>query len=613
LANKTAKFSALDIESLDSDKRLSVESGNLPRLIPSPVERAVYQETSFSVDAVARNVCSTWEEATSNPNFDAVVIGSGMFGGYCAAKLFRPDELFGADEDERFRLAKAKCKRTLLLEAGGFLVAEHYQNLPEIGLEVPDPIDPASDSGPRKLVWGMPWRGNTRFVGTPYCVGGKSVYWGGWCPRLTNGTLATWPRSVAEYLNDNYHLLEEQLGVSESTDFIQGQLYQAMMDKAKEVLPTITGLIHVECPPLAVLGLPPASGLLAFDKYSSLPLLISAIRDAIEEVGNDDGRRRLFLVPKAHVVKLHTSGTLIKRIACIEVFVNGQQRFLKIEPECAVVLALGAIESTRIALESFPTTPNPKYEKMGRNLTVHMRSNTTVQIKRSAFETPGKPLRDKLQTAALLVRGETGDGHFHLQVTAADDPNGDPDKFLFSMIPDIDQLKKIRDQLKKIRSQHADFVSVTFRGCAETKGDKKQPIRNPALRWIDLSPERDEFGFRRAFVNLVINESELRLWNDMDAATVELAHKLANNDNTAIVCISSERDGLGTTYHESGTLWMGNDDDPATSVTNTNGRFHHIVNAYCVDQALFPTVGSANPALTGLTLTRKIAEHIARL
>ena len=54
-------------------------------------------------------------------------------------------------------------------------------------------------------------------------------------------------------------------------------------------------------------------------------------------------------------------------------------------------------------------------------------------------------------------------------------------------------------------------------------------------------------------------------------------------------------------------------DDPAKSVTDTNGRFHHVANAYCADQALFPSVGSANPALTGLTLTRKIAEHIATL
>ena len=56
---------------------------------------------------------------------------------------------------------------------------------------------------------------------------------------------------------------------------------------------------------------------------------------------------------------------------------------------------------------------------------------------------------------------------------------------------------------------------------------------------------------------------------------------------------------------------FGMGDDPETSVTDANGRFHHVANAYCVDQSLFPTMGSANPVLTGLTLTRKIAEHLA--
>ncbi len=562
-------------------------ASSLPRLIHSPTDEVNYQETSFGVDAVARNVCNTWEEAMTNPAFDAVVIGSGMFGGYFADKLFRD----------------AKGKRTLLLEAGGFLVAGHYQDLPDIGLNVPEPMDPASDNRrPREIVWGMPWRGNTSFVGTPYCVGGKSIYWGGWCPRLTDDVLAAWPSSVAGYLKDNYSRVEEQLGVSEHTDFIQGSLYEAMLAKAKAVRPRVPGLTAVERPPLAVLGRGPASGLFTFNKYSSLPLLIGAIRDAIAEANWDDSRRRLFLVPRAHVVKLHTSGGVVRRI---EVFINGQQRFLDIGPRCAVVLALGAIESTRIALDSFPTTPNPADEKMGRNLTVHMRSTTTVQIRRSALETPGRPLKEKLQTAALLVRGEASDGHFHLQVTAADDRDGNSDSLLFRMIPDIDLLEEI------LAAQDADFVVVTFRGFAETKGVKDQRIGNPGLRWIDLSPEHDEFGFRRGFVNLAINAAEARLWNAMDAATVEFARKLANDDNAAIRVISSSRDGLGTTYHESGTLWMG--DDPAKSVTDTNGRFHHVANAYCVDHALFPFVGSANPALTGLTLTRKIAAHIATL
>src|ERR1700722_1408651 len=129
-----------------------------------------------------------------------------------------------------------------------------------------------------------------------------------------------------------------------------------MLAKAQAVrfaapLPT-----SVEPPPLAVLGRGPASGLFTFNKYSSLPLLVSAIRDAIAEVGGDDARRRLLLVPRAHVVKLHTSGGMVRRI---EAFVNKQQCFLEITPRCAVILALGAIESTRMALESFPTVPNP--------------------------------------------------------------------------------------------------------------------------------------------------------------------------------------------------------------------------------------------------------------
>ena len=48
--------------------------------------------------------------------------------------------------------------------------------------------------------------------------------------------------------------------------------------------------------------------------------------------------------------------------------------------------------------------------------------------------------------------------------------------------------------------------------------------------------------------------------------------------------------------------------DPTTSVTDPNGRFHHVANVYCADRSLFVTVGSVNPTLTGLVLARKVAE-----
>jgi hypothetical protein len=70
------------------------------------------------------------------------------------------------------------------------------------------------------------------------------------------------------------------------------------------------------------------------------------------------------------------------------------------------------------------------------------------------------------------------------------------------------------------------------------------------------------------------------------------------------------RDSLGTTHHEAGTLWMGT--DPNASVTDLDGRFHNVANAYVAGPAVFPTLGSANPSLTALTLARKTALAIVK-
>ena len=137
------------------------------------------QRTTLGLDVLSRFVCNTWGEATANGTrrFDAVVIGAGMFGGYCADKIFRDGEANGL--------------KVLVLDAGPFLIPTHVQNLPNIGLNVPGPLFPANDPGiPRELVWGMAWRGNVPFIGQAFCVGGKSLYWGGWvcaCWRATLG------------------------------------------------------------------------------------------------------------------------------------------------------------------------------------------------------------------------------------------------------------------------------------------------------------------------------------------------------------------------------------------------------------------------------------------
>lgn len=549
------------------------------------------QHTTLGIDVLSRFVCNTWDEATANGSrrFDAVVIGAGMFGGYCADKIYR----FGA----------ANNLKVLVLDAGSFLLPTHLQNLPDVGLNVPGPLDPANDPGvPRELVWGVAWRGNVQFIGQPYCIGGKSLYWGGWCPRLLASDVATWPPTVAQYLAQNYPLLEQQTGVDVKTDFIQGPLFGILKQRVATAIQqnTVPNLDSVEDPPLAVQGQAPASGLFGFDKYSSATVLIDAARDAARQ---PDSQRRLFVVPNAHVTRLNTANGAV---VSVEVSVGGAVQSLPVNPNCAVVLALGTIESTRLALASFPTSPgNAAGELMGRNLMAHWRSNIFVRIQRAALD-PGSTLPNALQTGALLVRGSTPQGKFHVQVTASADPTGNSDALLYTMIPDIDQLDAT------LANQQAGWISIGFRGVSQLIGDQTTSVPNGSGRWIDLSPyETDEFGVRRAYVQLNTTAAEDTLANAMDAAILALAKQLAGGNSANLQITSQGRDGLGTTYHEAGTLWMGT--DPQKSVTDVNGRFHRVANAFCADQSLFVTVGSVNPTLTGLVLARKVAQAAVAL
>ena len=243
----------------------------------------------------------------------------------------------------------------------------------------------------------------------------------------------------------------------------------------------------------------------------------------------------------------------------------------------------------------------------------HVRSDFTVRIRRTAWP----PVPGHVQTSALLVRGLAPSGRFHVQVTASTHQQGS-DEMLFRMIPDLDVLDA------QLLNTDPDWITITFRGIGEMHGNRSTAVPNAVTSWINLSPfESDEFVAPRAFVHLKAHAADLQTWQAMDAAILSLAQRMAGApadiqyryDNAWQTLpfplgrpFPEWHRGLGTTYHEAGTLWMG--DSPATSVTNDMGRFHHIDNAYVCDQSIFSTVGSVNPALTGLTLARRLAEHL---
>src|SRR5438067_1474487 len=590
-----------------------------------------FQESTLSTDAVGRFACSTWDEAINNGGlpFDIVVIGAGMFGGYCAEKLYR--------------FSDAINLRVLVLDAGSFLVTTHLQNLPKIDLN-PAPLKRVTrnqdDPGPQSAVWGYPWHGNEDFPGLAYCIGGKSVFWGGWSPTLTPDDLAQWPADVVTYLNANYQEIQDELAVTNSTKYLR---LNPVLKSAFATAGASFGLIVDEAP-LAVQGTPPEGALFSFDKYRCASQLIDAAREDVQRrwTFNDDSRRRLILVPRAQVTRLVRSGSAVREI---QLSWNGQPKSLFAGKELAsnfrVVLALSTIESTRLALTSFPA------EGMGSNLMAHLRSNTTVRIKRSVFTGLPAPVSD-LETGALIVRGaaNVGDGkkrQYHLQVTAAATSGSNPEKNMFAQIPDFDQLGQIK------AGQSKDWIVIILRGIGEIGPDQVFTLpdgpKDPSKNWVNLAKSPDSFeqrtGTARAWVNLVWDTAANRtVWRAMDDAAIQLAQNLAGvkpdpTDPTKLINIDNiqflwdgkwqsvppppstdpygsdnkVRDKIGSTHHESGTLWMG---AAGSSVTDIGGRFHHVDNAYVAGPALFPQMGSANPSLTATALARRTADAIVK-
>jgi len=594
------------------------------------------QFTDFTQDILGRYMCNGLDEAMHSADknaqrpdgspqsdarpFNAIIIGGGSFGGVLAQHLLY------ADQTNSYRI--------LVLEAGRQALPEHFQNLP---------LQRQPTEG-----WGVAWDTDVPggFPGLAYMVGGRSLFFGGWSPRLLDDEMpaAIWPANVVADLQQTYFdQAARQIGTDVTNDFITGDLHGALRDllfaginngQVRHAIPlaqlplTLSGpglnppdLWKLEAP-LAVQGNPPRPGFFPLNKFSSAPLLMEASRVAQTQSNGDDVKKRLMIVPDVHVTRLVTTqrnGTTFVTAVLLKQF--GIEQAVPVPDDAVVIIALGTIESTRLALTSFPNLPNTNL--IGQNLIAHLRSNLTIRIPRASLP-PGLPAA--LATSALFVKGKAdrapGDfGFFHLQITASglDKPTTDSEAELFKKVPEVDQLDALRQTTD-------DNVVITIRGIGEMTRFNPQS-------GITLSGNIDEFGLPRAFVRLHQSGPDDQLWNAMDEAADDVAkifangqpyevfeppqgapkviHKLQPNElASSQLPFGSRRDKLGTTHHEAGPMWMGT--DPASSVTNTDARFHHVGNAYVAGPALFPSLGSPNPMLTGTALARRLGDKLKR-
>ena len=211
-------------------------------------------------------------------------------------------------------------------------------------------------------------------------------------------------------------------------------------------------------------------------------------------------------------------------------------------------------------------------------------------------------LVDRPQTAALHVQASSDHGRFHFQIVSAVNIHGNPD-VIYRMVPDLEAAEMIAEQGADMNAT----VNIAIRGVGELRGKRDGSIiTSPDENWANLAyqDQNDSIYQHRRLYTHYRDESNNPMWKDLDDAFKKFIDELGAEKTG-----ETGQQGLGTTWHEGGTLWMG--DDPYRSVTDINGRFHHVGNVACVSQAIYPTVGSANPVITGLCLARKAAEAIA--
>jgi choline dehydrogenase-like flavoprotein len=627
-------------------------------------------QTQFSRDIFGNYVCNTFAEATNSGPFDVIVIGGGTFGLVLAQDLFFRARTQGLGTIQQDGL-KPPNYRILVLEGGPFTIPEHVQDLPSFGLANPGvqaPFPPGSalpatrqeliaqgnDQKAIFEVWGLPWNSTERFGGLAYTLGGRSLYFGGWSPRYLDtempttptGSITTqtlWPPAVVEDLKARFFLEgAKQTGVSAANDFLNGKLQDFYRQQAfanYAAIPNTVPLAELpdyvaEAPEdvtpalrAQLVGAPPGfqdslkldaalsvqslsrAGFFPFNKFSSVPEGIAAARQAFGESGTNDALKRLMIVPNCHVKSLRTrtytlaTGAVVREIDGIDTG-NG---FIDLSGSIAgnvnrrpqVVLALGAIESARLALLAVGSGPSavPNAGLIGQNFMVHLRKNVAFTA-----NLPGALGLTGQELCALLVRcrGNVGGTpvHFHLQITASALPPGSgaakSDALLFQNVPDLDNLRLFSETAP-------GEVDVSIRAVGEMLPNQPNNAVTAPLQPSD----NDEYSVPRATVGIVRSSTDVQVMNLVDASINAAAQQIFG---TSINASNTPPDGLGTTYHESGTLRMG--DDPARSVVNADGQFHHVTNLFAGDASVLPTCGSANPVMNGVALRRRLAKRL---
>ena len=179
-----------------------------------------------------------------------------------------------------------------------------------------------------------------------------------------------------------------------------------------------------------------------------------------------------------------------------------------VPPNGVVIIALGTIESTRLAqhfvsITSASSVRSYRKKSNGPSSVQRRFSSSAGGVEVPAGDRKGAAGFSPIRKGSAPFADGSGVGHYHLQITATGGAAGlaNSEAELFKKVPDIDKFEQ---------HLHASdtHVVITVRGIGEM-----QPLN--AQSFVRPDPET-EFGVKRAFVSIQPSTRDMELWEAMD-------------------------------------------------------------------------------------------------
>jgi GMC oxidoreductase len=481
--------------------------------------------------------------------YDVIVIGSGIGGGILS------DEV----SDLGFRV--------LVLEAGGLLFPTHVANLPRRHRLDRDQMI--------KHIWEL-WGDfqskqyeklpNNDYDGAyGFNLGGRSLFWGAFIPRMTSWELDFWDQDIKWALEDVYYQrAEDVLGRSTQprTLYVR-RIFQFL----RTMLPELN---HMDAPVSARQN-PVDSNTVASGVFSTADLLMES-----SLTGGRDGRLQVNLNHMVEGVSETANGVAVSaRDLKTDEVRTYQAKF--------AVLAAGTLESARLALRS-GLQPNAL---IGKGLTDH-------PVHFSHFKIPRKSeFYDPFTSAKTLSQPREREGQ-----------KRSPYNILLEINADLNQGRYLDENiLNDFIESRGEWVlgEIVFLLNAELQEDN----------FLQIAPgdQHAQISARRVIVDPQL-EDEIKA----------LVNKIVV-DGLSGEIIKQGFGSVGGVAHEVGTLRMQrtkgkyvDNHGIQPGVVNENLGFLGHQRVYACDLSVFPTSPAANPTLTLAALAIRLADHLrARL